>query len=234
MLGSARSALMKKVASGGTFPAPIAAYAMNENTGTTAADATGNGHTVTLFSATWATGHTGSGLTNTTNITGAETVGVFSAPANVITLMAWVNPTSLPAGGSDIACGFFDNGGATEAALFTQRGDGFSTPNVLQGNIRINDTLTPISGSAMTVGTWTHIAMTYDGSNIKLYTDGSLVNTVAGTGTITPGDGLTICGPDSGNSGSSYNARLVIDDVRVFNVALTGSEITAAMNTPVS
>ena len=233
MLGSARSAFMKKTTGGGTFPAPIAAYAMNENAGTTTADATGNGHTATLFNATWATGHTGSGLTNTTNVTGAQTTGLFTGPSAAITLMAWVKPTALPAGGSDIACGFFDSGGSTEAALFTQRGDGFSTPNVLQGNIRIGSVLTPISGSAMTVGTWAHIAMTYDGSNIKLYAGGSLVNTVAGTGTITPADALSICGPDSGNSGSSYNARLVIDDVRVFSVALTGAEIVAAMNTPV-
>ena len=233
MLGSARSAFMKKASSTPSFPTPIAAYAMNENTGTTTADATGNGHTATLFSATWAaSGHTGSGLTNTTNITGAMT-GVFTAPSAAITLMAWIKPTSLPAGGSDISCGFFDTGGQTEAALFSQRGDGFSTPNVVQGNIRLNNTLTPISGSALTVGTWSHVAMTYDGSNVKLYVDGSLVNTVAGTGTITPGDALAVCGPDSGNSGSSYNARLTIDDVRVFNTALTQAQVTAAMNTPV-
>ncbi len=233
MLGSARSAFMKKATVAPSFPSPIAAYAMNENTGTTTADATGNGHTATLFSSTWGTGHTGSGLTNTTNITGAMT-GVFTAPSATITLMAWIKPTSLPAGGSDIACGFFDSGGQTEAALFSQRGDGFSTPNVVQGNIRLNNSLTAISGSALTVGTWSHVTMTYDGSNVKLYVDGSLVNTVAGTGTITPGDALAVCGPDSGNSGSSYNARLVIDDVRVFNVALSGAEVTAAMNTPVA
>lgn len=231
MLGSARSAFMKK-GSAPSFPAPIAAYAMNENTGTTTADATGNGHNATLNNAAWTTGHTGSGLTNPTNTAGAVT-GVFTAPAAAITLMAWIKPTALPAGGSDIACGFFDSGGQTEAALFSQRGDGFSTPNVVQGNIRLNSSLVAISGSAMTVGTWSHVTMTYDGSNIRLYVDGTLVNTVAGTGTITPGDALTICGPDSGNSGSSYQARLVIDDVRVFNSALTQTQIAAAMSTPV-
>jgi len=230
MLGSARSVLMKP-GTAPSFPAPIAAYAMNENSGTTTVDASGNGHTATLNNATWATGHTGSGLTNLGNALGANTA-VFLAPSAAITMMAWIKPTSLPAGGSDIACGFFDSGN-TDVAIFTQRGDGFSTPNVLQGNIRLGASLVAINGSALTVGTWVHVALTYDGSNIRLYVDGSLVNTVAGTGAISPGDNLTVCGPDSGNAGGSYNARLVIDDLRVFNTALTQPQISAAMATPV-
>lgn len=230
MLGSARSVLMKP-STAPSFPAPIAAYAMNENTGTTTADASGNGHTATLNNASWTTGHTGSGLTNLGNTLGANTA-VFAAPSTAITLMAWINPTSLPAGGSDIACGFFDSGN-TDVAIFTQRGDGFGPANVLQGNIRLGATLISISGSALTVGTWVHIALTYDGSNIRLYVNSSLVNTVAGTGAVSPGDNLTVCGPDSGNAGGSYHARLVIDDVRVFNTALTQTQISAAMATPV-
>src|SRR5262249_39743890 len=45
------------------MPTPVAAYAFNENTGSTVADATGNGHTGTVTAGTWTTGKNGAALT---------------------------------------------------------------------------------------------------------------------------------------------------------------------------
>lgn len=228
MLGSARSVLYKK--SGEALPATaMALYSLNENTGTTSADSSGNNRTVTLTNATWATGHTGSGLTNTTTSIGAK--ATFTAPTAAITIMGWVKPLDLTSGSTHIAFGFIDNGGNTGCAIFTQRGD-FGTSNVLQGDIRIAGSLRALNApSSLTVGTWSHLALTYDGTTAILYKDGVSVATVTASGAIGQGDALCIT---SGIFDGSYDSDVVVDDIRVYNVALTPGQVQTGMNTPVA
>jgi hypothetical protein len=229
MLGSARSVLMKKASGGGTFPSPMAAYGFSEGTGTTSADASGNGHTLTLNGTSWEpSGHTGSALTNTTTAQGATSF--FTNPTAAITLMAWVKPLDLTTNTTHFGLGFLDAGGSTYVGIFTQRVD-FGTHNVLQCDLRLNGTLNEYLGPALTVGTWVHLAITYNGSQAVVYKDGVAVSTTAATGAITTGDGLYVAG---WSLSSPEDTDVVIDDARVFNVALTGAEVTAAMNTPVS
>lgn len=229
MLGSARSAFMKKATVTPSFPSPIAAYAFSEGSGTISADSSGNSHTLTLNNATFTgSGHTGSAITNSTATIGATSA--FTAPTTAITLMAWIKPLDLTSGTSRFALGFIDSGGNTDVAIFCQRAD-FGTGNVLQGDIRIAGNLAALNGPALTVSTWAHVALTYDGTNLKLYKDGTAVVSTTSSGTVSPGDAIWIAG---WNSVSPYPTDVVIDDVRVFNVALTASEVTSAMNTPVS
>lgn len=227
MLGSARSVLLKPAAGSPpvTLPAAYAAYNLNEGSGTTAADSSGNSRTLTLASATWAAGHTGAGLTNSAANTGAS--ATFSSPTAAITLMAWIRPLALDTGVTYFATGFLNVGNSTIVALFNQRSD-FGPSDVLQANIRIEGTgLVSIGGPALTLNTWTHVALTYDGATLSLYKDGIAVNSLAQSGTITAGDVLFVGG------NPLYNSNLDIDDARVFNTALTGAEVAAAMTTPV-
>ena len=63
---------------------------------------------------------------------------------------------------------------------------------------------------------WTHIALTYDGSTVKMYLDGSLVKTVVPGGTAFP----DVDGIDLGlGGGLAYNTACGgdIDDVVIFN-----------------
>ena len=209
-------------------PSLKAAYGFPEGSGTTTADASGNGHTMTLNTVTWATGHTGFGLTNTASSLGAR--AAITSPANTVTIMGWVKPLDLTSGSTHVAFGFMDNGGNSDVVIFTQRGD-FGTANVLQGDIRIGGTLQPIYGPTLTVNIWTHLALTYDGATIQLYKDGISVASVAATGTVAPGDWFYA----AGWSASPYeNANVIVDDLRVFTNALPSSEIASAMNRPVS
>lgn len=232
MLGSARSVLMK--APTGSNPLPggaMALYSFNENTGTTAADTSGNSRTATFGTGgAWAaSGHTGSAITNTSTSIGAK--AIFTAPATAITIMAWVKPLDLTSGSSHCAFGFFDNGDSTGCAIFTQRGDGFGPANILQGDIRIGGTLYGLNGSALTVGTWTHLALTYDGTTAILYKDGANIASVSQTGNIGQGDALCFAG---GMFDGSFDSDVVIDDARVYNSALTAGQIVTGMNTPVA
>lgn len=231
MLGSARSVLMKKASSGGeALPgSSMAMYGFSEGSGLTTADSSGNNRTMSLNSATWdASGHTGSAIANTTSNIGGK--AVFTAPAAAITIMGWVKPNDLSSGVTRPAFGFVDNGNSTGCMIFAQRGD-FGTPDVLQGDIRIAGSLNALHGPALSVGVWTHVALTYDGSTAILYKDGISVASVSASGSIGQGDALCAAGwMDNG----AYFPNLAVDDVRVYNSALTPGQIVTGMNTPVA
>ena len=79
----------------------------------------------------------------------------------------------------------------------------------------------------MQTGQWYHIAFTADGSNLKLYMNGSLVKsaseTFAPVGNTYP---LRI----AEGSYSNYPFNGLIDDVRIYNRALSATEIQAIYN----
>ena len=76
----------------------------------------------------------------------------------------------------------------------------------------------------MPTNTWTHLASTYDGSTQKLYVNGALVGSRSQTGSIALSNGALRIG---GNSvwGEYFNGY--IDEVRVYNRALTQTEIAS-------
>ena len=87
-----------------------------------------------------------------------------------------------------------------------------------------------ISGpSASPVGSWTHVALTYDGSQLRLFVNGVQVASAAASGAIQASSSPLWIG---GNQpyGEYFNG--LIDDVRVYNRALTQAEIQTDMATP--
>ena len=81
--------------------------------------------------------------------------------------------------------------------------------------------------TALNVSQWYNVAATYDGANIKLYLNGALVKTQSKTGAIDTDASLLTIGrnPNTiGPIGSSY-FKGKIDEVRVFNIALTDSQL---------
>jgi hypothetical protein len=81
-----------------------------------------------------------------------------------------------------------------------------------------------LSFSYPSLNTWHHIAATYDGANIKLYLDGSLVATKPQTGAITTNTNILGLGNQPG-----YNEYFggTVDELRLWNVARTVQEINA-------
>ena len=90
--------------------------------------------------------------------------------------------------------------------------------------------LGPMAGSVLAANTWSHIAGTYDGATVKLYVNGVLAGSQAVTGNILTSTGALRIG---GNAvWGEYFAGL-IDEVRIYNTALTQTQIQADMNTPI-
>jgi hypothetical protein len=209
---------------------PLAAYSFDAGSGTTIVDDSGNSHTLTVGSGSYtASGHTNAGFQNSlgTNTTGASgTVPAVSGAT--CTVMAWIKPSSLPAGDAQLICGAMQTSGSTDFAIWCQRGD-FSTSNVLQGDARLGG-LVAVNGTALTVGTWSHVALTFDGTNLKLFKDGTQVAILANTGTLASTTNFVVAGMNI--SGVSSIGPGVVDDVRYFNTDESAS-ISTWMSTPV-
>lgn len=209
-------------------PNLIAAWGFDEGTGTNARDSSENNLPLTLSGgATWVAGHTGGfGLFNSGS--GGGTRANWTSLGVPTTIMCWARPTDLTAGTSRPLIGVWsgtDTTSSTQMALWAQRGD-FSTANVLQGNVRVDGGLVAVNHTALTLNTWVHLALSFDGNNLHLFRDGVEVTTVSNTGGINAGTYNFLVLP------STTNAQ--VDDVRVFNAALTAAQITAFMGDPVA
>jgi len=74
---------------------------------------------------------------------------------------------------------------------------------------------------------WYHFVGTYDGANIKIYKDGTLVGTTPITGNLAVNDVSAKIGT---YQGTNYNFNGQIDDVRIYNYALTLEQIKLLYN----
>jgi hypothetical protein len=84
--------------------------------------------------------------------------------------------------------------------------------------------------AALPLNTWSHLAATYDGTTLRLYVNGSLVGSRAVASALVTSTGALRIG---GNSvwGEFFTGR--IDEVRLYNRALSVAEIQADMNAPI-
>ncbi|MEM9463242.1 MAG: cytochrome c peroxidase [Myxococcota bacterium] len=94
-----------------------------------------------------------------------------------------------------------------------------------------SETLTASSGPAITSNSWVHVAMTYDpvGRGLRLYVDGQEQAAMQTTiGTLRTSGAVTV-GPRNASPG-----RLLLDEVKVSNVARQEYEIRHNANVPIN
>ena len=82
------------------------------------------------------------------------------------------------------------------------------------------------AGSPLSVDTWVHLAGTYDGTDLKLFVDGVETGSIPVAGTMAPSDSPVRLG---GNAVWEEWFAGLMDDVRIYDRALTASEIQADM-----
>lgn len=203
----------------------VAAYGFEETAGTTVFDASGAGNNGTISNAARTNvGRFGRALSfNGTNawVTAKDAASLDLSKA--MTVEAWVNPAVSLSGWASIVAKEASGTNAVELMANTgsnQPGIGLSTSKwwELPG------------GTSLPANTWKHLAATYDGATLKMYVDGTQVAQGAVTGGIQVTDGVLRIG---GNSvwGEYFNGR--IDEVRVYNRALSQAEIASDRARPV-
>ncbi|HEY5866900.1 MAG TPA: LamG domain-containing protein [Candidatus Tectomicrobia bacterium] len=204
----------------------VAAYSFNEGNGTSVQDASGNGHTGTLSGATWTPqGKFGAALTfnGTTNWVTVNDSSRLDLSTGM-TLAAWVFPTSTT-GVRDIL--LKEGANADIYNLYARNWRGRPEANVLVGG----SNRTAEGPAALSANVWTHVAGTYDGVTVRLFLNGVQVASTAISGPIAASTGpLRIGG--NGLWGEFFQGS--IDEVRLYNRALTQAEIQTDMLTPVN
>lgn len=194
----------------------LAWWPMDETGGTVAHDASGNGNDAELLRGpAWTpAGRLGAGL----QFDGADDwlrARKVSISTNAITLAAWVRHDSL---GLKDQCYV-----AMGDAAFIRHDD----PNAGQLNsfvkvgantehLRVNNVLIPKR--------WHHVACTWDGKVHRLYLDGRLLAEQPLQGTLAAATGAEIGSQWGGWSNFMHG---VLDDVRIYNRALSAAEIAA-------
>ena len=219
--GNARTSAARTVAVRNT--GLVAAFGFEEASGATAVDSS-NGFNGTISGAARVTdGRFGKGLSfDGTNdwVTIANRTQL--ALLNGGTLEAWVRPAALASWRSVI---LKEMTGGWPWALHASSGTGVPSAHLFSG--ASVDALGP---APVGLSTWTHLAMTWNGSALKLYVDGAEVATQPATAALTSSTGSVRIG---GNGVASQFFSGLIDEVRIYDHARTAGEITADMNASV-
>jgi hypothetical protein len=143
-----------------------------------------------------------------------------------MTVEAWVKPATA---GTDWTAAVIKERGTTGLAYALYATDGAAKPPAGYVNKSGTD-YHATAASTLSLNAWTHLAVTYDGTTIRLYVNGSQVATKAVSGIINSSAAPLRFGGDS-VWGEYFNG--LIDEVRVYNRALAATEVQTDMNTPV-
>jgi hypothetical protein len=204
-------------------PPFVAHYKFDETSGTSAADATGNGKTATLAGgAGWTTGRSGNAVN--LGVSGAHVAlpsGIL-AGATAFSVAAWVRLTT-----AGTWARLFDFGTGTGVNMFL-------TPRSSSGTPRFAITTSGAGGeqringpSALATGAWTHVAVTQSGSLGILYVNGA---------EVARNSAMSLHAADLGNTNRNWIGRSqysgdpslagAVDSFRVYSRALTAAEVS--------
>jgi len=136
-----------------------------------------------------------------------------------MTISAWINPTVAVTNKFLVAKRWSTNSYQIATA-------GSINP---QCSVWIGTTRYNASGSTvLSAGTWYHIVGTFDGSNVKVYVDGVLEGTTAASGSLDQtADIVSIA---KGVNNNTYNFNGKIDEVAIWDSALTAAQVTQVYN----
>jgi Concanavalin A-like lectin/glucanases superfamily/Peptidase A4 family len=205
---------------------PVAEYSFDEKNEESAADLTGHGNTATVEGAEWVQHGKYGGAYKFDAAKG----DVLTVPAaedldltEEFTLEAWIKPESTHE---------FENilekensGEPGYSYLLTDHHD------QLGAYLQEEPAYSLFSpGEEIEPHTWNHVALTYDGSRVHLYLNGTQVSSEVAPSFVST-DGALKIGGGEGLGGNSFDGK--IDEVRIYNRALDGAELGADIETPI-
>ena len=206
-------------------PNLVAEYGLNEGSGATAVDTSGNNFNGSLLNgAAWTAagkydkGINFDGSNDQVSVANNDTLKITSN----ITLEAWARANGTFSGHKHIV------GKNYYEISINRSGAGFKASM----DARINGTWRKAQTSGnLNLNQWYHLAGTYDGTTIKLYVDGVQAATFSTTGNIDQTNNPLRIGTANA-SGDFFKGT--VDEVRLYNRVLNQSEIQTDMNAPIA
>ena len=202
-------------------PGLVGAWSFDEGAGATAADSSGSNNTATLSGAAWnASGRFGKavsfdGVNDWVTVADSSSLDLTSG----MTLEAWLRPSAnggwrtglMKEAGSSFTWGAYAN-------TSSNRPTGNAGPYEVEG------------AAQLPLNTWTHLAVTYDRVNLRLYVNGTQVGVQPATPALVASSGPFRMG---GNSIWDEWYSGLIDEVRVYNRALTAPQVQSDLATAI-
>jgi len=200
----------------------VAAWGFNEGAGATAVDVSGFVNSGLLGGAAWtAQGRFGGALSfdgSTSEVTVADAASIDLTSG--MTIEAWVKPTVTLTGWRAVLAKDVDR------YYLMASTDNLSRPGV---GATFGTTSQNVFGTAtLPVDSWTHLAATYDQTMLRLYVNGVQVATGAQTAAVSTSNAALTIGADF--YGEFFQG--ILDEIRIYDRALSVSEIQTDMNTP--
>ncbi len=200
----------------------VAAYNFNENGGNAVTDLAGGGYTISLAGETsWEAGHSDTALSfNGTTAYGS----VASFPSlSTWTVSAW---TKSPAAPSESPA----SGPVHRETNFQITWDHPSSTFRGAAAVNVGGTWYAASFGALAADTWYYLTATYDGETLNAYTNGVLItsNTAPSGSASSDPNPLTF----GKHAAAPQFFQGTVDDVRIYDRALSIPEIQSDMNTP--
>ena len=187
---------------------PVGAWGFDEGSGTSARDSSGHGDAGKLTGALRVKGRFGNAL----DFDGSDDWVTLRPPrlTRALTVEAWVYPTRR---------------GGSLALAETKRGAAWSLYGDQAG---VGAHL--VSGKPPPLRRWTHLALTYDGTTVRRYVNGVLTGARRQSGAIARSTYPLRLG---GNAVWPEWFRGRLDELRIYDRALTSGELGADMATPI-
>ena len=197
----------------------VAYWDFNEGSGNILHDKSGNGNDGTIYGAKWVRGVKGYALSFNGVDDYVEVNDSASLNSNQITVVAWVYPTSRPTSWGPIVSKWDGDGYSIVQEKDTYYPHfGFRGSDGLNYHAGWNGTLD--------INRWYNLVGVFNGVQVRFYINGVLKSSVdvpAGVVIKSSNDPLRI-GAD-GRPTPTYFSPSVIDEVRIYNRALSGDEI---------
>jgi RHS repeat-associated protein len=215
------------VSNSGGVAGLVAAYGLDEGTGTAVADASGTGNGGTASGASWVDpGKYGKALSfdgtdDYVSIADASPLDL----AGTGTVMAWVKLDTLNRWHGLVAKGAANSPTAHNYALEID-----SNNKALCEISNGSTSATVTSAATLAANQYYHLTCVWDGSNLRVYVGGSSNASVTQGVTPAGNSSALYLGQYGGNSDLTDG---VIDEVRIYNRALNQTEIQTDMNTAV-
>lgn len=231
-----------------TEAALVGYWSFNEGAGTNITDLSGSGNDgtiVNLRTNTWTTGINGSALYfDGTTGSGSTYVKIQDSPSlritSAISFAAWVRldntnsdcPIIDKEAPSGLQCYWFGARGSSANSYDTASPGNFGILLNRSGNTGTAGwSLWGRNKGKLIQGKWVHLAATWDGTTVRYYTNGTqLSTTVAFSGTLNVSSAFLSIGENAVWNSTAFQG--VIDEARLYNTALSGSEVAALAKAP--
>lgn len=199
-------------------------YEFESGSGSTVADSWGSNNGTT--NATWNSSNAIKGSYSLEHDGTDETVSDSTLPSSVTgassrTLGCWVRPLTIPSSSFNNLINYGNTGTSNEAFGFMM-----DDPD---GNLEVfvwgNDFNV---GTALNADTTYHLVATYDGSDLRTYVDGSETSNSPTSISLNTGSSALYCGA---RMDSQNYSNVILDEVRIYDKALTDTEVNDWYNT---